>query len=315
MQIRDKKTIFIVGCPRSGTTLLQQMLDAHPDVAIAPETHFMRLFWGSRDRYGNLAEAKNYQRLIEDIVSLPEFSEMELDAQDFTTSAWNTDRSYAATFQLLLEKFAQKRQVAIVGEKTPNHVLYMPEIQAMFPKACFIHIVRDPRSVVNSWRSVPWSTGSIVGDAEMWRYYVSAIQRKPPRGDNKVFTLSYEQLVVEPEKSLQSLCDFMHLDFQPVMLDYHYANSKLVNVTREPWKENSVKPVNQRSLTKWQTDLAAQEVVEIEGVTWFEMQRFGYQTHSQMSQLLPTLAGVTLKRSFKHLVNSVSYRAKKVMPR
>ena len=313
MQMSDKKTVFIVGCPRSGTTLLQQMLDAHPDIAIAPETHFMRQFWGSHKRYGDLTEDDNYNRLIKDILNLPEFSEMELDAQAFAKTAWEVERSYAAIFQLLLQKFAQKNQVSIVGEKTPNHVLYMPDIQTIFPEACFIHIVRDPRSVVNSWRSVPWSTGTVSGDAEMWRHYVSATQRKPPKGINKLFTLQYEQLVVAPEKSLRSLCDFIHLEFASAMLDYHRQNSRLVNVEREPWKQNSVKPVNQQSLTKWQTDLSTQQVAQIEGIAWAEMRRFGYETQNHLSRLLPTLTSHTLKRNVKHLANSVSYRVKKVL--
>ncbi|MEM9007486.1 MAG: sulfotransferase, partial [Cyanobacteria bacterium P01_F01_bin.86] len=297
---------------RSGTTLLQQMLDAHPDIAIAPETHFMRLFWGSREHYGDLTEDKNYQQLIEDIIALPEFSEMELDSQVFSTFAWQVERSYAAIFQLLLKEFASHHNVTVVGEKTPNHVLYMPEIQGLFPDARFVHIVRDPRSVVNSWRSVPWSTGSVVEDAEMWRYYVSATQRKPPKGPGKVFTLHYEKLVIAPEESLRSLCQFIDLAFDPVMLNYYEKNSTLVNIEREPWKKNAVKPVTQASLSKWQRTLSVADIAAIEGKTWFEMQRYGYQPQTSLFQLLPGLAKTTLERRLKRFVNSVKYKAQKV---
>ena len=308
-----ERAIFIVGCPRSGTTLLQQMLDAHPEIAVAPETHFMRLFWKSRNDYGDLTKEHNYQQLLNQITALPEFLEMELDAQEFSKAAWQLERNYAAIFQLLLGQFAQCRGAKVVGEKTPNHVLYMPAIQTLFPDARFIHIVRDPRSVVNSWRSVPWSKGTVSGDAEMWRYYVSAPQRKPPKGHNTLFTLPYEKLVVEPDVSLRSLCQFIGLKFEPVMLDYHQNQTTLVNTEREPWKGNAVKPVNQASLTKWQEQLSPQEVAAIESITWFEMQRLGYKPQTHLIGVLPALVKSVLNQRFKRAVNAIKYQLKKVV--
>lgn len=309
-----ERAFFIVGCPRSGTTLLQQMLDAHPEVAVAPETHFMRLFWNARDEYGDLAEDHNYQQLVDQIIALPEFLEMELNAQDFSEAAWHIKRNYAAIFQLLLGMFANRRGVNIVGEKTPNHVLYMPDIQKLFPDARFVHIVRDPRSVVNSWRSVPWSKGSVAGDAEMWRYYVSAAQRKPPVENNKLFTLHYEKLVLEPENALRSLCQFIGLKFEPAMLNYHQNQTTLVNTTREPWKGNAVKPVNQASLTKWQKQLSAKEVAEIESNVWFEMKHLGYRPQTHLVGVLPALTKSVFNQRFKRTMNAIKYRAKKVVP-
>ena len=152
-----KDPIFIIGCPRSGTTLLQQMLDAHSDILITPETHFMQYFLNRREEYGDLNQDVNYQQLIQNIIALPEFSEMELSAHAFSEAAWRNERNYAAIFLLLLEKFAHSRGVQIVGKKTPNHVMHIPKLKQLFPSARFVNIVRDPRAVVNSWRSATWS--------------------------------------------------------------------------------------------------------------------------------------------------------------
>ena len=246
--------IFLVGCPRSGTTLLQQMLDAHPEVAISPETHFIRNFWLKREQYGDLADDANYQTLLNAIADLPEFTEMELDLSIFQSAAQQLDRSYAALFKLLLDQFRQGRNTQIVGEKTPNHLLYMQTLQTFFPKARFIHIVRDPRAVVNSWKTVPWSTGSVGGDAEVWRRYMATARQSPPEND-AIFTLNYEQLISASEDCLKKLCNFLELSFDTSMLDYHTQQSKRVNVNREPWKGNAVRPVNNKSLTRWQTEI------------------------------------------------------------
>lgn len=312
MQLSSRKKIFIVGCPRSGTTLLQQMLDAHPDVAIAPETHFMRLFWSARKEYGNLADDNNFRKLLEDITDLPEFHAMELDKTEFTFAAWSSIRNYATVFQLLLENFARDKNASTMGEKTPNHVLYLPQIQAFFPDAYFIHIVRDPRSVVNSWRTVPWSTGSITGDAEMWLHYVSAAWRKPPKVKDRIFTIYYENLVASPKESLQSLCEFIGLQFQPVMLAYHRKESKLVNIKREPWKEKSVQPVSQNSLMKWQSELSHRDIAEIETITWFEMKKHGYITQTHVTNLWPKVVFFILQRISKYFMKLANRNLKKL---
>ena len=279
MHQQIKGPIFLVGCPRSGTTLLQQMLDAHPAIAIAPETHFIRRFWLQRETYGDLTQDHNYQKLINDIIAIPEFSEMELNSHEFSEAVWQIKRDYSSIFHLLLKQFAGLRQVQIVGEKTPNHLLYMQTLQAFFPDARFIHIVRDPRAVVNSWRTVPWSTGSIQGDAKVWRRYMRTAQQTPPAGQT-LFTLHYEHLVSKPEECLRNICQFLNLEFEPAMLNYYQQETALVNVSREPWKKNAVKPVSESSLNRWQTDLSAQTIAEIEAIVYPDMQQLGYQRYS-----------------------------------
>lgn len=158
--------VFLVGCPRSGTTLLQRMLDTHPEVAVAPETHFMRLFWRRRALYDPLERPDHFERLLRDIAARPEFIEMGLDPAHFQRVAWEGPRTYDALLRLLLEQFASSRSVRVVGEKTPDHLVHMLPLKEFFPSARFVHIVRDPRAVVNSHRGVPWSKGSLWKDAE-----------------------------------------------------------------------------------------------------------------------------------------------------
>ena len=302
---QNVKKIFIVGCPRSGTTLLQQMLDAHPDIAIAPETHFMRHFWERRDDYGDLNQDVNYRHLLEDITAIPEFTEMGLSTPDFLEVSWNRERSYANLFNLILEHFAEQRGVEVVGEKTPNHLLYMSEIKQFFPSACFIHIIRDPRAVVNSWRSVPWSNGSITGDAKVWQRYMSRGINFDEPVKSSVFTLFYEELILAPEKNLRSLCDFLGLTFVPAMLTYNQRKLQLVNVMREPWKAEAVKPISQKALDRWQRELSRQEICEIEAVTFSEMKYWGYEVQTGLLKLL-------FERSIQSILSILRYIARKV---
>ncbi|MGG6238270.1 sulfotransferase family protein [Nodosilinea sp. AN01ver1] len=288
--------IFLVGCPRSGTTLLQQMLDAHPEVAIAPETHFIRNFWLKREQYGNLENDRAYQALLHAIVALPEFTEMELSAADFVAIAQTLERSYKNLLGLLLDQFRQKRAVTMVGEKTPNHLLYMQILQEFFPEARFIHIIRDPRAVVNSWKKVPWTTGSVVGDAGVWRRYMATARQCPP-AHGAIYSLHYEALVSDPEASLKAVCQFLGLPFQMAMLDYYRQDPRGVNVSREPWKGNAVKPVSSDSLTRWQQEMTAEEIATVEWVAKAEMTGLSYEPYASNWQVLRVATQLKTRRT------------------
>ena len=299
------KPIFLVGCPRSGTTLLQQMLDAHSSITIAPETHFIRRFFHKRKNYGELKNDINYRKLINDIVALPEFDEMNLESEHFKRIAWEVDRSYAALFDLLLHEFLNLSKVSIVGEKTPNHLLYMQTLQNFFPDARFIHIIRDPRAVVNSWRTVPWSTGTIKNDARVWQRYMNTAKNKPPANES-LLSLTYEQLVTAPEVTLKKICEFLAVPFESSMLQYHNKETKLVNAVREPWKQNSTQPVSHNSLTRWQNDLTPEMVSDIEAVSWIEMRRLGYTCQTQLGQLLTKSAQTQIEHYWKRVQRRLS---------
>jgi hypothetical protein len=294
--------VFLVGCPRSGTTLLQRLLDAHPMLAIAPETHFIRRFWLKRDAYGDLAAPDTFERLVDDVIQMPEFADMQLDAAEFRREAARIERSIPAVFDLLLGSFGRRRGARIVGEKTPNHLLYMPALEEFFPDARFIHIIRDPRAVVNSWRTVPWSTGSIAGDTAVWTRYMQTAWRQPPAAGH-LHVMRYEALATEPERELRAVCDFLAIPFEPAMLSFHERESRTVDFDREPWKKNAAGPIQTRARDEWRNALAPEQVAEIERTAWGEMVRLGYQPERYMGPSLMRRARSAARRLLSRAVS------------
>ncbi len=300
---------FVVGCPRSGTTLLQRILDAHGELAITPETHFVRRFWLRRLSYGALHRDANYRRLIDDVVSIPEFSDMGLDATTFREHAWDGKRSYARLFDLLLRQFASARGVDRVGEKTPSHARFIGTLARFFPGAKFVHIVRDPRAVVSSWRNVPWSTGLPGADAEVWRRHVAAVRLSASTRAAAIHTLSYEHLVAHPEASLRDLCSFLEIAFDPRMLRFHERDLGPLDLDREPWKAGAAKPLDTAPIDRWRNELSAASIAQIEAVTWFEMKRCGYEPESPIwaaapsrLALSPVLAAMRLRERVRQVM-------------
>ncbi len=288
--------VFIVGCPRSGTTLLQRMLDAHPDVAVAPETFFVRRFWQRRDEYGDLARDDAFARLLRDVTATPEFAEMGLDAEAFVREAMQEERTYAAVFRRLLEQFGRRRGARVVGEKTPNHVLYLPTLHELFPEARFIHVVRDARAVANSWRSVPWTSGRRWRDAEVWVEYVAAGRAAESWLGEALYAVRFERLVRAPEAVLRRLCRMLELAFDPVMLAFHERTSRAVNVAREPWKANATQPVDPSAAERWRRHLTPGEVAEVEAVAADEMRNWGYEPESAAWRRAAVRATLPMRR-------------------
>lgn len=272
----DIAPFFIVGCPRSGTTLLQRMLNAHPDVAVAPETFFVRRFWSNRDRYGDLTDDAHLDSLVDDIVASSAFEEMGLDAEDFRARARAFSDQMGGVFGALLDQFGEARGASVVGEKTPNHVLHIAILHRWFPEAQFVHLVRDPRGVVNSWRSVPWSSGYRWRDAEVWVEYVSAGRQEEDRYGAYVRSLHFEDLVRWPEKELRVLCEFLGLRYDDRMLAFHEQEPAAVDLEQEPWKARAADPIDPTVADRWRGELSWGAQAQVEAVASAEMGRWSY---------------------------------------
>jgi len=266
---------FIVGCPRSGTTLLRRMLDAHPDVAVAPETFFMRHFWGQRDAYGDLSHDAVLDQLVDDLTATPAFEELGLEEEAFRAAVHRAPRRWKTVFRVLLQQFAERRDARCVGEKTPNHVLSIPTLHRWFPEARFVHLVRDPRAVSNSWRTVPWSSEHRWRDAEVWVEFVEA-GREAEASGAPVTSLHFEALVRSPEAELRAVCEGLDLPYDDRMLAFHEQEPATVDVEREPWKERATDPIDPTVADRWRDELSKSAQAHVEAVAGAEMKRWGY---------------------------------------
>ena len=159
---------FIVGSPRSGTTLLQVLLNAHPHVAIPPESHLYRVFAPVMDRYGDLSAPANRLRLAHDKVTNTWIRPWGLDVTAEQLVAEATRPGRGGLIDALLRRYAAAQGARRWGEKTPYHVSFLPAIFADFPDARIIHLVRDGRDVLESRRRVVWGPRSALGVARQW---------------------------------------------------------------------------------------------------------------------------------------------------
>src|SRR5687767_7251824 len=137
---------FVVGVSRSGTTLLRLMLDAHPQLTIPPETHFVPELIRAAGRRRASAEG-----LAEIIVSQRQWGDFGVDEAELRLRLEALDRvEPAGALRAFYGLYAEKQGKPRWGDKTPIYVEHMRGIAKALPEARFVHLIRDGRDVALS---------------------------------------------------------------------------------------------------------------------------------------------------------------------
>lgn len=211
---------FVVGSPRSGTTLLRFMLDAHPQLAIPPETGFLRLA-GELAGEGEELRQRFFAALVAFPASAPAWEDFGIPAAAFRARLEALEPfSVAEGLRLFYRMYAERFGKPRWGDKTPLHCREMPLLERLLPEARFVHLVRDGRDASLSLRRTWFSPGDDIETlAHYWRENVAAA-REGGAAVRRFLEVRYEDLVAAPERVLRDVCAFLDLRFCGEMLRY-----------------------------------------------------------------------------------------------
>lgn len=246
----EKNVLFIGGVPRSGTTLLQKILNNHSLVYGGPEFDHMPAI-------GNL------------------YSDMLLGVKSGRQYDYYNEKIIKNAFNIFLQSVLVNNidtKKIIISEKTPDNVLHFEKISRVLPDAKFIFVVRDPRAILNSFQNVGRKAKRIKKSSNYGNhilYDLNRIYSSIIHGDsyslnrnNKCYTIYYEELISNPRSTLEALCDFIEIKFEEEMLKYSNRDdiTKLVqkaNANELPFiTELFDKPISDDSLYKWKKKLS-----------------------------------------------------------
>lgn len=257
--------VFVVGMPRSGTTLLSAMLDAHSQVAITPELHYFTQHWrmcAAAVRGG----ATGGSLLVDQLLATDEFADLRLGgAEVLRVRLLAADAaSHRDVYSAFLRVYADRSGKSVSGEKTPPYLLRIDLLRRIFPESRFVCIVRDPRGVSLSWQEAGWRGGPLF-HALQWRRYLRAALRARTRLGDAFLLVRYEDLVRRPREVLERCCRALGVEFEDQMLSFHTAGTRNFDPEREPWKRRATMAVDARNADKWRADLspAAARVIEL----------------------------------------------------
>jgi hypothetical protein len=286
------RPVFVVGCPRSGTTLLTLMLSSHSRLAIPPETRFLLPVFRRRKSFGDLAEKPNRRRLARAVVRRKgtKFRHLGLDTErvkkEVVEGAPTLGTALAAPYRL----YAADRGKARWGDKRPGYFRNVGVIRALFPDAQVVHLVRDPRDCVGSLKRMSWWKHGTVGAVATWVHAVDqarAARRRLPAGS--FHELRYEDLVADPRGELQRLCAFLGEDFEESMLAHQDEAARLPKRQRGRWHQETQNEVGTQRVGTYVGVLTPAEIALVERVAGSRMRRFGYDVPARRSVPPPLL--------------------------
>ena len=266
--------LFVVGCGRSGSTLLRLMLDAHPDLAVPGESHFIPAL---RRRF---PDPVHRDALTSALLRTPHFRHWKVAE----SSVWERVRALEApTFAGVIEAAflanADDHGKTRWGDKTPIHVRWIPSLHELWPDARFVHLMRDGRDVALSYLSLHWGPSTVWGAAQKWRRDVEAgIHDGQPLGTGRYLEVRYEELVTDQKDVLQAICTFAELPFDQAMLD---PAARRDHPTLAPDESRAFHSGAQEEVAAgardWRTQMAPEDVRRFETVAGPTLSDLGYE--------------------------------------
>jgi Sulfotransferase family len=276
--------VFLVGCPRSGTTLLRRIADAHPELAVIRELHWLPRWW--EQRVGVEPDGTVTKELAQRLVANRRFARLEISAERVVELVSNgRPKHYARFVTELFDLHGRAKQKRLVGEKTPKYVRHLPTLHELWPHAKIVHLIRDGRDVAlslldwskakrNVGRFPTWNEDSLMTAAFFWEWNVRLGQeaaRPIPR--EGYYELRYEAIVGDPERECRQLCDFLALSYDAAMLSFHegHTKSKPGLSPKKAWQ-----PVT-AGLRDWRQQMMPGDIARFEAAAGGLLDELGYE--------------------------------------
>jgi hypothetical protein len=281
---------FVVGMNRSGTTLLRMMLDAHPDLTIPPETHFVPdLIKAARE------DDATPESALEAMKSAREWGDFGF-SDEFMLERLRALPEVKAgpAVRVFYDAYTEEQGKPRWGEKTPTYVQKMKLIQRAIPEARFVHVIRDGRDVALSVldRTVRDLTAGDI--AKRWQKKITKAREDKPKLRHYM-EIRYEDLILDTEPVLRSVCEFIELPWDDSLLTYHERSAdrlkemaralpaegraKELSVERRmATHEMTTKPPSADRVARWRTQMTAEQREEFEAIAGELLDQLGYPT-------------------------------------
>lgn len=268
--------VFIVGCPRSGTTLLQRIVNAHSQIAITPESHWIPTLF---DKHKGLTpEGLVTPAIIPYLLAHPKFSDLGIERNEIEALLERVQSTpYSNFITQLFDLYGKTKGKALVGNKTPGFVRRLATFHTLWPEARFVHLIRDGRDVhlstlhrglknpkpgiFDTWKDDPATTSAL-----WWELNVrSGRQFGNLLGPKLYYEMRYESLVTHPQQECSALCHFLSLPFDELMLRFHERETR----------PRAARPITS-GLRDWISQMPGEEIERFEAAAGDLLSELGY---------------------------------------
>lgn len=296
MTHRSARPIFVVGSPRSGTTLLQRILRSHAAISSPTgESHFIIPLYRRRTSFGDLRKLDNVRKVLAEMHRInAEFLDTDLHGMRFDIDPL-ADEFHAAghdtipsIVDALFAKNALNEGKRRWLDKTPYYVLHLPLLLEMFPGAQIVHIIRDGRDCALSMleRRYDFHVYNVYHAAKYWQQYVETGRRHGNILSTTVYhELRYEDLVADPATYLRRVCAFLGEAYDDNLINYQKSRTGggKTPLLAQPLKSNNAE--------KWRAEMTPRQIQIFEAAAGTTLREHGYALATEGQPLPLALRG------------------------
>ncbi|HUJ52606.1 MAG TPA: sulfotransferase [Steroidobacteraceae bacterium] len=269
---------FVVGCGRSGSTLLRMMLVSHSRLSIPPETWYLipllRRFPIDRP-----LDADEVARAVAIMTTHYRWPDMRLDAGELRAELSRIEQPYLRDLAEVVYRWHMHAEgKARWGDKTPVYIEIVPELARLFPDARFIHLVRDGRDVAKSYLATDWIGRWLHDNTREWTRALELEQRWSGSDlRQRILQVRYEDLVLETEAVLRAVCGFIGEEFEPRMLSWQGQVDEQVPARERDAHGKLKQRIGPEGVARWQREMSTREQFVCEAFMGAHLTRMGYQ--------------------------------------
>lgn len=289
-----KDPLFIIGNPRSGTTLLRLILTSHSKILVPPECGF--IIW-LHTKYANWRRSDNNNPVIlktflDELLASKKFDTWMLDRNSLEAHiALHQPECYAQLCKIVYGAYGMSisKSFDIWGDKNNFHINHLDELIEIYQKAKFLHIVRDGRDVACSYREVmkeksksPYAPKLVTGISDIATEWLNNVEKVDAfislLPSDTAMTIMYEDLVHNSLSSVKTICEWLALPFEANMLSFYQQNvsKKLEPEITMGWKKRTVQPISDDTVGRYVRLLTSKEQDEFLAVASKGLNRFSY---------------------------------------
>lgn len=266
--------VYVAGLERSGTSLMYALLASHPRIAMTRRTNMWTHFY---NQYGDLADAGNFERCLEAMMSYKRLVKLEPDPQRIRQEFRQGPATYGRLFGLLEGHFAEQQGKPRWGDKSLHTERYAEAIIEAFPRARILHMMRDPRDrFASSLKRWGPTRGGVGFGTAMWLSSLEMAQANVARFPSNYMIVRYETLAGEPETTLRQISDFLDEPYAPEMLLMGDADSfSGSNSSYDLERPRGV--ISTSSIGRYRKVLSARQIAFMEAHAADGMEALGYR--------------------------------------
>ena len=273
------KPFFILGNPRSGTSLFRIMLNSHPRIVVPPESGFLQ-WWYSKYKNWTKEDSKSIihvEKYIEDILTSKKIEHWDLDKEKLIKSVLlHEPANYGELSSIIYSSYKNNSglEISIIGDKNNYYIDHLKILDEIYPETCYIHLIRDGRDVACSYKEMklietkseykPKLPQDISVIARQWNTNIEKIDTFI---ENKCsLKIRYEDLLIEPKETLIRVCDFLKVPFHSLMLNYYKNNLNDEPIGIKDWKMKTFEPIDSSNIKKYSNILTQKEIAEFNSI-------------------------------------------------